>query len=132
MIENSRRLLRVEGPHDCMLTSEKHAARRTGLNLVPLQYKNCDETEVAILPVETQRQRMRSRWLPPYDYTAKGLNVLRKSLKDMQQRGWVRSSTRPVEAPVLFVKLDGPLRLCLDFRGLNAIISKNRYPLTLN
>jgi hypothetical protein len=68
--------------------------------------------------------------MPPYDYTAKELNVLRKFLKDMQQRGWVRPSTRPAGAPVLFVKLDGPLRLCLDFRGLNAIISKNRYPLT--
>jgi len=43
-----------------------------------------------------------------------------------------RSSTSPAGAPILFVKKkDQSLRLCVDYRGLNKITIKNKYPLPL-
>ena len=46
--------------------------------------------------------------------------------------GFIRSSSSPAGAPVLFAKkADGSLRLCVDYRGLNEGTIKNRYPLPL-
>ena len=46
--------------------------------------------------------------------------------------GKIVRSTLPAAAPILFVsKPDGTLRLCIDYRGLNKITIKNRYPLPL-
>ena len=48
------------------------------------------------------------------------------------RKGWITPSTSPAGAPILFVpKKDGTLRLCVDYRGLNAVTVKNRYPLPL-
>ena len=47
-------------------------------------------------------------------------------------KGFIRASSSPVEAPILFInKLDGLLRLCVDYRGLNAGMRKTRYLLLL-
>ena len=46
--------------------------------------------------------------------------------------GFIRPTRSPHGAPILFVKKkDGSLRLCVDFRGLNKITVKDRYPLPL-
>jgi hypothetical protein len=46
--------------------------------------------------------------------------------------GWIRSSTSPARAPIHFVKKkDGTLRLCVDYRGLNAMTVKDRIPLPM-
>ena len=47
-------------------------------------------------------------------------------------RDWIRESSSPAGAPILFVpKKDGELRLCVDYRGLNRLTVRNRYPLPL-
>jgi hypothetical protein len=52
-------------------------------------------------------------------------------LEEMQQKGWIQPSTSPAGALILFVKkLDGSLRVCVDYRGLNEITFKNHYPLS--
>jgi hypothetical protein len=62
----------------------------------------------------------------------KELLVLRKTLTDLLDKGWIRASSLAAEAPVLFVKKPGErLRFCVNYRALNAIISQNRYPLPL-
>jgi hypothetical protein len=67
---------------------------------------------------------------PLYSLLQHELKVLREYLDKMLERGWICRSTSPARAPVLFVwKPDGSLRLCVDYRGLNAITPKNRYPL---
>ena len=48
----------------------------------------------------------------------------------MLDKGFIRPSTSPWGAPVLFVKKkDGRLRLCIDYRELNKVTVKNKYPL---
>lgn len=57
---------------------------------------------------------------------------VRKYLAEMQEKGFIVPSSSPAGSPILFVKKkDGSLRLCVDYRKLNAITVKNRYPLPL-
>lgn len=58
--------------------------------------------------------------------------ALRVYLDEIIATGKIRPSTSPAAAPILFVpKKDRSLRLCVDYRGLNAVTKKNRYPLPL-
>ena len=67
-----------------------------------------------------------------YSLSPVELAALRKFLDENIATGLLRSSSSPHGAPVLFVKKkDGSLRLCVDFRGLNKITKKDRYPLPL-
>ena len=67
-----------------------------------------------------------------YSLSETELVALRKFLDENLNNGFVRPSTSSHGAPILFVKKkDGSLRLCVDFRGLNKLSKKDRYPLPL-
>lgn len=69
---------------------------------------------------------------PLYSLSRSELEVLRAYINDSLEKGWIRHSTSPAGAPVIFVpKKDGSLRLCVDYRGLNSVTIKNRHPLPL-
>ncbi|KAF4613415.1 hypothetical protein G7Y89_g15472 [Cudoniella acicularis] len=69
---------------------------------------------------------------PIYALSEKELEVLREYLNASMAKGWIRRSTSPAGAPIIFVpKKGGGLRLCVDYRGLNRITIKNRTPLPL-
>ncbi len=69
---------------------------------------------------------------PIYGLSEPELQALRDYLTENLAKGFVQHSKSPVGAPILFVKKkDGSLRLCVDYRGLNKITKKNRYPLPL-
>lgn len=71
-------------------------------------------------------------WGPMYNLSEKELTVLREYIAENVQKGWIRRSTSPAGAPVIFVpKKDGSLRLCVDYRGLNKVTLKDRTPLPL-
>ncbi|GBG88920.1 hypothetical protein CBR_g48532 [Chara braunii] len=58
------------------------------------------------------------------------LEELPKQLDELLEKGWIRPSSSPFGTPVLFVpKKEGELRMCIDYRGLNAITVKNAEPL---
>jgi hypothetical protein len=67
---------------------------------------------------------------PIYKMSYMELDELKKQLVDLLKKGYIKPSVSPFGAPVLFVhKKDGTLRLCVDYRALNKITIKNRYPL---
>jgi len=69
---------------------------------------------------------------PLYNMSQDELKVLRKFLKENLDKGFIRASTSQAASPVLFAKKPGGgLRFCVDYRALNAITIKNRYPLPL-
>jgi hypothetical protein len=66
----------------------------------------------------------------PYRMSKPELVELKLQLKEMMDKGYIRPSVSPWGAPVLFVKKkDGTLRLCIDYRQLNKVTIKNKYPL---
>ncbi|GJX89610.1 putative reverse transcriptase domain-containing protein [Tanacetum coccineum] len=66
----------------------------------------------------------------PYRLAPSEMQELSNQLKDLQEKGFIRSSHSPRGAPVLFVKKkDGSLRMCINYKELNKLTIKNRYPL---
>lgn len=66
----------------------------------------------------------------PYRMTAQELVELKIELEELLKKGLIRPSVSPWGSPVIFVKKkDGSLRLCIDYRQLNKVTIKNRYPL---
>jgi hypothetical protein len=60
------------------------------------------------------------------------LQATRQYLTDHLSKGFIEPSQAPFAAPILFVKKhDGALRFCIDFRKLNSLTRKDRYPLPL-
>jgi hypothetical protein len=58
------------------------------------------------------------------------LKELKKQLMELQEAGYIRPSSSHWGAPVLFVqKKDGSQRMCVDYRSLNDVKIKNKYPL---
>ena len=69
---------------------------------------------------------------PIYLLSQEELLALRKFIDENTATGFIRPSRSPHGAPVLFIrKKDGSLRLCCDFRGINRVSKKDRYPLPL-
>ena len=55
---------------------------------------------------------------------------LKKQIDELLEKDYIRPSTSPWVAPVLFVeKKDGTKRMCIDYRSLNDVTIKNKYPL---
>jgi len=117
--------------------------RAPDFSLIPLEYHEFadlfSETEAKKLPPHRSYDHpipLEPGTTPPfgtiYPLSPTELETLRKYIEDNLNKGFIRHSQAPCGAPVLFVKkADGSLRLCVDYRGLNKISRKNRYPLPL-
>jgi hypothetical protein len=66
----------------------------------------------------------------PYRMSSDELDELKKQLKKLLEQGFVRPSASPWGSLVLFMeKKDGTERMCIDYRTLNSMTIKNKYPL---
>ena len=82
------------------------------------------EFHIDLQPGSTPQKKGLYRMSPPE------LMELQKQLSELLEAGFIRPSSSPWGAPVLFVsKKDGGLRLCIDYRALNRLTIKNGYPL---
>jgi hypothetical protein len=65
-----------------------------------------------------------------YRVSGPELVELKKQIDELSEKGYIRPSTSPWAAPVLFMeKKDGTRRMCIDYRALNKVTIKNKYPL---
>jgi hypothetical protein len=65
-----------------------------------------------------------------YRVSGTELVELKKQIDELLEKGYIRPSTSPWAATVLFVeKKDGTKRMCIDYRSLNEVTIKNKYPL---
>ena len=66
----------------------------------------------------------------PYRMPPNELRELKEQLKVLLDKGFIRPSSSPWGCPALFVKKkDDSLRMCVDYRPLNEVTVKNKYPL---
>jgi hypothetical protein len=66
----------------------------------------------------------------PYRMATPELAELKEYIKELLEKGFIRPSSSPWEAPVIFVlKKDGTQRLCMDYHALNEVTVKNKYSL---
>ncbi|GKD04023.1 hypothetical protein Tco_1178997 [Tanacetum coccineum] len=66
----------------------------------------------------------------PYRLAPSEMKELADQLQELSDKGFIRPSSSPWGAPVLFFKKkDGSFRMCIDYRKLNKLTVKNRYPL---
>ena len=129
---------------DCVLPGEEEEAKTKGKGgewpVELMDFKDVmDLSKAAILPHHHQFDHsipLMENTTPPfgglYPLSRVELEALQKYLEENLARGWIRHSESPAASPIIFVpKKDGSLRLCVDYRGLNKITVKNRYPLPL-
>lgn len=89
------------------------------------------DTIVRMQKDETGRER-EVPWGTLYNMSREELLLLRKTLTELLDKNWIRASSLPGGAPVLFIKKPGGgLRFCVDYRALNAVTERDRYPLPL-
>nr|XP_048321702.1 uncharacterized protein LOC125419544 [Ziziphus jujuba var. spinosa] len=70
--------------------------------------------------------------MTPYRMSPPELEELRRQLKEFLDAGYIQPSKASYGAPILFQKkYDGSLRLCIDYRALNKVTIKNKYPISL-
>ncbi|GBG87823.1 hypothetical protein CBR_g45979 [Chara braunii] len=99
-------------------------------------YEDVFQAPAGVIPDRPMRHgiTLEDGAVPPrgciYRMSEEELQVLRAQLDDLLAKGWIRPSCSPYGAPVLFVrKKNKDLRLCIDYRKLNAQTIKNAGPL---
>jgi hypothetical protein len=66
----------------------------------------------------------------PYRMAANQLAEIKEQLQELLDKGYIRPSASPWGAPIIFVpKKDGTQRMCVNYRSLNEVTIKNKYPL---
>nr|GFA22415.1 putative reverse transcriptase domain-containing protein [Tanacetum cinerariifolium] len=66
----------------------------------------------------------------PYRLAPSKMKELAEQLQELSDKGFIRPNSSPWGAPVLFIKKkDGSFRMCIDYRELNKLTMKNRYPI---
>ncbi|GJX23669.1 putative reverse transcriptase domain-containing protein [Tanacetum coccineum] len=106
--------------HALIVYDEKVVRIPYGDEVLIIRGDNCDSGIPDAAPVARA----------PYRLAPAEMQELSTQLQELSDRGFIRPSSSPWGAPVLFVKKkDGSFRMCIDYRELNKLTVKNRYPL---
>ncbi|GJS57331.1 putative reverse transcriptase domain-containing protein [Tanacetum coccineum] len=90
----------------------------------------CQGFLASVMDTSLESPNIENLSVAPYRMAPVELKELKEQLQEMLENGFIRPSVSPWGAPVLFVKKkDGSMRLCIDYRELNRITIRNRYPL---
>ncbi|GJV06724.1 putative nucleotidyltransferase, ribonuclease H [Tanacetum coccineum] len=135
------RILRVHGERAVGITKALKSAKEDEPKLsdisVVREFEDVFPEDLSGLPPQRQVE-FRIDLVPgvtpvaksPYRLAPSEMQELSGQLQELQDKGFIRPSHSPWGAPVLFVKKkDGSLRMCIDYRELNKLTIKNRYPL---
>ncbi|GJX75856.1 putative reverse transcriptase domain-containing protein [Tanacetum coccineum] len=135
------RILRVHGERAVGITKALKSAKEDEPRLsdisVVCEFEDVFPEDLSGLPPQRQVE-FRIDLVPgatpiaksPYRLAPSEMQELSGQLQELQDKGFIRPSHSPWGAPVLFVKKkDGSLRMCIDYRELNKLTVKNRYPL---
>ncbi|GJW98236.1 putative reverse transcriptase domain-containing protein [Tanacetum coccineum] len=126
--------------HMLLRKRRKTSQRRSDLRMYPLSEifpMNCPEGPCPGLP-PTRQVEFQIDLVPgaapvarvPYRLAPSKMKELSEQLQELSDKGFIRPSSSPWGAPVLFVKKkDRSFRMCIDYRELNKLTVKNRYPL---
>ncbi|GKA11265.1 hypothetical protein Tco_0690698 [Tanacetum coccineum] len=94
----------------------------------------CDE-KVIHIPIDGETLIIRGETPvspAPIDKNPSEMQELSNQLQELADRGFIQPSTSPWGAPVLIVKKKyESFRMCIDYRELNKLTVKNRYPLPM-
>jgi hypothetical protein len=119
-----------------IVTESKAAPLPSAVKGVVAQYAEVFVNELPGLPPErTIQHEINTGTADPiakstYRMSPKELHELKVQLDELLKLGFIQPSSPPWASPVLFArKRDGDLRLCTDYRSLNAVTTKNKYPI---
>nr|GEV00837.1 hypothetical protein [Tanacetum cinerariifolium] len=106
--------------HTLIVCDEKVVRIPYGDEVLIIRGDNCDDRIPGAAPVARA----------PYQLAPAEMQELSTQLQELSDRGFIRPSSSPWGASVLFVKKkDGSFQMCIDYRKLNKLTVKNRYPL---
>ena len=118
------------------LALEATSDQRSELDALFKQYQQVFDTPKTLPPLRTHDHRipLEPRSGPvsvrPYRYPHIQKNEIERAVKEMLATGIIRPSFSPFSSPVLLVKKkDGSWRFCVDYRALNRVTVKGRYPI---
>ena len=134
--ERQQRLLEELKSHLDLLEPQLNDAERTAMQDLFIRYQDVfalDSSELGVTDLiehEIDVGDSRPIKIPPRRIPMHKVDVVEKTLQEMEDKGIIRPSMSPWSAPVVIVqKKDGTLRFCVDYRGLNAKTIKDAYPL---
>ncbi|XP_058202911.1 uncharacterized protein LOC131317372 [Rhododendron vialii] len=119
------------------LTLDEDLSTRGELPLVVCKFPDVFPEELPGLPPEREIEFVIDLLpgtapisVPPYHFASAELRELKTQLQELENLGFIHPSTSPWGAPAHFgQKKDGSLRLCIDYRKLNRVTIKNKYPM---
>ncbi|KAK1680762.1 hypothetical protein QYE76_041610, partial [Lolium multiflorum] len=124
--ECPKRLAKLAGNTAAPVQQQRRVS--TGKKFAPNNPNNRNGRLFHMNAEEARKHQM--LWPRAYSMNPEELVELKKQLDELLAKGLIRPSASPWRSPVLFVdKKDGASRLCTDYRKLNDVTIKNKYPL---